>query len=351
MTHPRLRVATAPVLAAMLALSACTPSASEPRIPSPPRTTMPSASTSPTPSPIPTASPTPISTPTPSPSPTPDPADEIAALWQDFTEAHLSRHKSPDVEVDLTRWLSRDIVPSQTIGLDLPTYPTPSTPRPNGEVQTYPRITVNGDTAELTDCMIYRVTGEGVEGREIDDPDNSRNWEATLRRNPRRGWIITDISAAEKTDTNCVPPQLRRQILKAYGEYVEAEEEWWNPPDPDHPALPDFVTQTHLTRLRDEIMPPQIEANAILRNVGTTEDAVVTDIGLSTASIEGCTQNDPRQGLFDADSGGRLDPPIDDDPATNRGYAANLVRGQDGRWRVDATGGWVNIECEIGEPL
>lgn len=352
MTPPRSRL-TAPVLVAMLTLAACTTSASQPRIPDPPATTTPSPTVEPTPTP--TASPTPSPSPapalTPTPSPTPDAAQEIAALWQDFTETHLSRHENPDVEVDLQPWLSSDVVPSRTIGLDLPTYEFPNSPRPTGEVQTYPRVTVDGTTAELTDCMIYRVAGEGPDGIKTDS-DKSRNWDATLKRNPQRGWIITAISTAEKTDTNCVPPQLRRQVLEAYDDYFQAEEQWWNPPDPNHPALPEYVSDTHLTRLRDEIMPPQIEAGAVLRGGGhDTKNAVVTDIGLGKASVEECTRNDPNEGLFVEETGERVAPPIDDDPKTHRVYAANLVQADDGRWLIDGTGGWVNLECEIGEPL
>lgn len=270
-------------------------------------------------------------------------------MWQEFTETHLSRHQNPDAEVDLQPWLSRDVVPSRTIGLDLPTYEFPNSPRPSGEVQTYPRITVDGDTAELTDCMIYRVTGEGPDGTDAGS-DKSRNWEATLKRNPERGWIITAISAAGKSDTNCVPPQLRRRILKAYDEFVHARDRWWNPIDPNHPDLPDYVTATHLARLQNEIMPPQVQANAIGRfDRADTSNARVADVGLSTATVEECTESDPDVGLFDASTGERLIEAIDDDPDTNTFYVTEMVSGDDGHWRVDANGGGLNVPCKIGE--
>jgi hypothetical protein len=100
------------------------------------------------------------------------------------------------------------------------------------EVFAYPSL-VNrtSTTVQITDCALYQPQVVGAVNHILT---------ATAESTPAGTWTITEL---ERTGTGCIPGALARPALQTYEEYDEISGAIWNPPDPDHPALEEYVVE------------------------------------------------------------------------------------------------------------
>jgi len=170
-----------------------------------------------------------------SPTPTPDRAalgNEAAATWEAIHGERLEQVYSNEpvdaeafgdlVSQDAAETLA-DLIEAARVEVAVELVDTEFWP----EVD----LAAAGDEAHISDCIL-------VATRPAAQPDaeptvTSRAWTGVAMAEGD-GWRLEAVRVG---GTDCVPPGLNRELLNAYGLWHEAKNEWWDPPDPDHPTV------------------------------------------------------------------------------------------------------------------
>ena len=280
------------------------------------------------------------STDDPAPDPAAEPAvddDELDTVWTRFVTAWLDQATVADPDPAAFEDLAAD---------------------PDGVVETliaqrgdsrlvttdrelWSRSDILNGTAEVADCTIVEQHPDG-------HPDSlasvTISWEATAVRTDD-GWRIVD---ARQLDLFCIAEELNAQLLDAYRAFREAKDAAWDPPDPDHPDLERTMTGEQLEFIRDLLAEHQREG-IVVRDPAPTDNAVVFEVGIGTATVSDCAEQVSERGAFDLATGNRLDvliPPIRDGQLDLQ--SVELERGDDGNWRVLDQAGTRDTNCEPG---
>lgn len=287
--------------------------------------------------------PTPRPTPTPTPEASEPAADEqVAALWESVHTARLEQvyaQTDPDPSAfdELATRETADFL-VKLVGAargDLPTVMT--------AVEFWPDIKIADDGREATvaDCII-------VSTQSADDPDDGTTsrtqvWTGTVALRDD-GWRLDSIQLGQDS---CVATSLSGQLLDAYRQYHEAWTAAWDPPDPDHPELAATMTGQRLTEIRDLLAKDRDAGVAFRDPHDPMANAVVFDVGVGRATVSDCHEPDPGYGAFDLETGERLDdetPPIQ--PGERHLTSVDLVRADDGKWKVDSAALLTDANCE-----
>ncbi|MDP8927841.1 MAG: hypothetical protein M3O70_04475 [Actinomycetota bacterium] len=270
--------------------------------------------------------------------------EQVAALWEDVHAqrlaqvhaaaepdggafANLATQQASEALLDLIR-AARGDVPTDLVGSEL---------WPNVE------ISAGGDEAAIADCIL-------VATRPASQPDaeptvHSQVWEGSAVATDD-GWLIETISAGAD---NCVPPKLNRQLLDAYRAWHEAKNQWWDPPDPNHPLLDQLMVDPGLSDMR-QLLAEHRSMGIVLRDEHDLDKAVVFELGIGTARISDCFPAHPNNiTAYDQETGERRE---DLSPAPTRGQidqtVADLERTPDGKWKVNGWRSTTNSDCTPG---
>jgi hypothetical protein len=210
------------------------------------------------------------------------------------------------------------------------------------EAELWPTITLDEpEAATIRDCAIVTQHPDG-------QPDSAATitvaWEATARLTDD-GWRIDTV---QPTGLFCIAEELNDQLLDAYRAFRTAKDAAWDPPDPDHPDLERTMTGEQLEFIRDLLAQHQDEG-IVVRDPAPTDNAVVFDVGIGTATVSDCTQQVPERGAFDVETEERLDdliPPVRDGQLDLQ--SVELARGDDGSWKVIDQAGQRDTNCVPG---
>ena len=209
------------------------------------------------------------------------------------------------------------------------------------DFEAWPQIVVDGDTATIADCVLTAQ-------HERDDDSNvvslSTSWEAQATATAD-GWRI---ETAGPRDLFCVAEELNEQLLDAYREYRQALDAAWDPPDPDHPELEQTMTGEQLTFIRGLLEEHQRDG-IVIREPAPTDNAVVWELGIGTATVSDCTEQVPEYGAFDLETDDRLEdliPPVE--PGRLDAQSVDLVRDGSGTWQVVDQAASRDTDCVVG---
>jgi len=267
----------------------------------------------------------------------PDTEDEVGRLWEAFHAAWVEQAALDDPDPAAFDGLVAD--PDATVEqLDAL--------RAGGRLVTtdqelWPSFDIDGDRAEIVDCAI-------VTQHPADQPDSAAtvtvSWEAAATLTDD-GWRIEN---ARPGDLFCIAEELNDQLLDAYRDYREAKDAAWDPPDPEHPDLERTMVGRQLEFIR-ELLTEHQRDGIVIRDPAPTDNAVVFDVGIGTATVSDCTEQVAERGAFDVETGERLDdliPPIRDGQLD--GQSVELERQPDGSWRVAEQAGTRDTDCVPG---
>jgi hypothetical protein len=209
------------------------------------------------------------------------------------------------------------------------------------ETELWPRFTIDGDTAEVSDCAI-------VAQHPANRPDSvatvTVGWEATATATDD-GWRIV---AARPLDLFCIAEELNDQLLDAYRAFREAKNAAWDPPDPDHPDLERTMAGEQLEFIR-ELLAEHKREGIVIRDPAPTENAVVFEVGHGRATVSDCAEQVEGYGAFDLETGDRLDElivPVGEGRLDAQ--SVDLVRHSDGRWKVEDQAASRDTDCVEG---
>ncbi len=267
----------------------------------------------------------------------PDADDEVGRLWEAFHAAWVEQAALDDPDPAAFDGLAAD--PDATIErLDAL--------RAGGRLVTtdqelWPTFDTDDDRAEIVDCAI-------VAQHPADQPDSTAtvtvSWEATATLT-QDGWRIEN---ARPGDLFCIAEELNDQLLDAYRQYREALDEAWDPPDPEHPALERTMAGEQLEFIRELLVDHQRDG-IVVQEPAPTDNAVVFDLGIGTATVSDCTEQVPGYGAFDLETGDRLDnlvAPVE--PGRLDAQSVELARTDTDGWRVIDQDAARDTDCVIG---
>jgi hypothetical protein len=339
--HPRHATHTAlVVLLTLLTAVACTSNTAEVADPDRPETPSESA-TEPTEADTETEAETETDTET-QPEPEPEPGDaledQIGEVWTAFHTAWTDQAPTE----------TPDAAAFDGVALD-PTGAVEQLTAQRGDARTvtteaelWPTITLDGpETATITDCVIVTQHPDG-------QPDSVATvtiaWQATATATDD-GWRI---DSAQPTGLFCIAEELNQQLLDAYEGWLEAHEEWSDPPDPEHPLLAQTMAEPGLTDMRS-FLADELDQGVVSR-FPHDPNGVVTDIEIAAARVTDCYEAPDDYGVFDLQTGERRPDLV---PAPEPGQLnrtiADLERDNDGDWKVVGWRWEERNDCEPGE--
>lgn len=158
-----------------------------------------------------------------------------------------------------------------------------------------------------------------------------------------RGWVVEAIWIP--SGDGCVPREMADAAIGGYEAYYRAREDFWDPPDPDHPLISEVLAEpqkSFIVGLLDEH-----EARGVaLRGQPTTHPEVIEVRSATELVILSCLEPDPDYGLYDLQTGVRLP---DEQPvrAGQRDLESGVIVLEDDLWKVSDLQGQVDFECEF----
>jgi hypothetical protein len=206
----------------------------------------------------------------------------------------------------------------------------------------WPTITLDGpEAATISDCAIVTQHPDG-------QPDSAATitvaWEATATATAD-GWRI---DTAQPTGLFCIAEELNDQLLDAYERWLEAHQEWSDPPDPQHPLLAQTMAEPGLADMRSFLTDELAEG--VVSRFPHDPNGAVTDIGIATARVSDCYEAQDDYGVFDLETGERRSDLVPaPDPGQRNRTIADLERGADGDWKVVGWRWEERNDCEPGE--
>jgi hypothetical protein len=201
-------------------------------------------------------------------------------------------------------------------------------------VANHPKVTDSGpDRATVEDCVLLAPSFT----------DTAGVWyQADLSRTSE-GWIVEAIRIT--TTGGCVPGKTADAAIAAYQSYYEAEAVFWDPPDPGSPLLDDVLAEPQRSYIV-ELLGHHAAQGMALRGQPTVHPEVIEVRSPTELVILSCLEPDPGYGLYNLDSGERLDdvPPVAEG---QRDLQSAVMVFEDGRWKASDLQGQVDFACEF----
>ncbi|MCH8899434.1 MAG: hypothetical protein IH942_02935 [Acidobacteria bacterium] len=298
-----------PLAALALFAAACGPASSEPVTPTLDSTTATSAPTS-----------------TTLPAPRPHVVEELwiqvwaAATELDATVASLADVATPEVAAAMIAAVQGDDGVQRT----LIHFPVIGDPVPDGSVEVNDCLTIDPRLPETTGDFWYR-------GSAAFDGDGT----------PR-------FASLKEMSHGCVPAELATPAIAAYEDYWDAQMEFLNPVDADHPRLFETTTGDLLAEFLRTL--PPLEAEGIeVRGRPETHPWILSYNSPTEILIADCQLVHPEDGAYVIATGERRDdliPPIVDGQRDQLRASVWFV---DGRWKVGAVSGELDFGCEFDD--
>lgn len=277
--------------------------------------------------------------------PAPSQSEQVAALWEDYHAAYLQQLGAEQIDPTAFEGLALDPdavaaqMASERDALDNRLVTV--------EVEHWPqaRIVSDGREAEVTDCVVASQY-PASRGEEATATASSL-WQASIVR-VEDGWRVQSATAQGHL---CIAEELNAELLDAYQQWTEARKQWFDPPDPDHALLEQLMAEPGLTAMREHLA--ELDAQDLVGRDERTDlsNAVVTELGVSTATITDCYPAE-LGGLdaYDRETGeerGDLNP--ETEPGSHSFVTVDLVRTGQGPWKATGWNFGRNSQCEPGD--
>ncbi len=212
-----------------------------------------------------------------------------------------------------------------------------------GPILSQPKFTSSSvATAAVVDCAILPTPA-------FDGPQSSVAIEAELTLK-EFGWMVTSLNQVALA--GCISEVMAGDVLDGYWQFWNAVPGYWDPPDPSSPAIAETTTGRH-TDLTVQRLEQFVEDRKVFTLGVAAAPEIIAVHSATEVTILDCQMLDPAHGVFDADTGQRLD----DIPPVNGGDREGVVATMqldDGIWKV----GWIEtgarnecIEAPSGQAL
>jgi hypothetical protein len=239
------------------------------------------------------------------PDDTVEPTDEeaIAAVYGAFLGALAAAMEVGDPDLTELTELAEDagLVSAQAMVVSL----TEAGRVARGEfVPSFESIEVDDGSANVEDC--YRaelVEYDATTDEQVADRGGAR-YEATARLG-RDGdaWLVTEFAQGDV----CAPAEIAAEVRDRYLAFWDAVWSAADPPDPGHPGLAETAAGAHLEGLQAQLT--QLRDEGQVRRGRGTENPVVTYVTDhdTEAFVSDCVEENPEGGVYDAQSGERIE--------------------------------------------
>ena len=262
-----------------------------------------------------------------------DPSGEVLAAWDAFWEGWATVRASDDL----------DRAPLEAVA-------DPGVV--DGAVALFERQRESGSGAVETEVVTHaKVTGLGRGEAVVEDcvllapsfTDSLGVWYEADLQDSESGWMVAELRIV--AGGGCVPTEMAADAIAGYEAYYDAEAEFWDPPDPDHPLIDEVLAEPQQAFILGLLGEHEARGVA-LRGQPTTHPEVIEVRSSTELVILSCLEPDPDYGIYDLETGERLP----DEPATRDGQrdlqSAVMVL-ENSRWKVSDLQGQVDFACEF----
>jgi len=264
----------------------------------------------------------------------PDPLEEdLLAAWDAFWQAWSAVRASETLDPALLQQVADPDVVEGVIALFERQRESGLGPMET-DVATHAKVTTNGpDEAAVEDCVL--VSPSFTESTGV--------WYLAQLRSSGQGWVVTDLRVPAAG--GCVPGEIAEAAIAAYEAFYDGWAEFWDPADPDHPLLDAVLADPQRTLIVD-LLGEHEARGAALRGRPATYPEVIEVRSPTELVILSCLEPDPAYGLYDLDTGVRLDDvPVVREGQRNLESAVMVLEG--GQWKVSDLQGQVDFACEF----
>lgn len=275
----------------------------------------------------------------------PTAAEEVSSLWQALHTARLEQVYG-DAEADGSAFAELATGEAAATLVDLVRLSRGELPTTMTGVEFWPDVDIagNGTEATVADCILV-ATRPQAQPDDAETTVRSQVWTGTAERTGDR-WRLARI---EIHQDNCVSSELSRQVLESYGAWHEASNDWWDPPDPEHPLLHQRMVDPGLSDMR-ELLAEHRSMGIAIRDAHDLENAVVVDVGIGRARISDCFPASEAAAAYDLETGQRR---ADLSPHPSPGQVDHIIvdvqqTSNDG-WKVEGWRSESGSDCTPGE--
>lgn len=195
-----------------------------------------------------------------------------------------------------------------------------------GPILSQPKLTSSSvATAAVVDCAILPAPA-------FDGPQSSVAIEAELTLK-EYGWAVTSLSQVALA--GCVSEEMADDVLSGYWQFWNAVPGYWDPPDPASPAIGETTTGRH-TDLTVQRLEQFVEEGKIFTLGVAAAPEIIAVHSATEVTILDCQTLDSAHGVFDTDSGQRLDDILPVNSGDREGVLATMQLDGD-VWKV----GWI----------
>lgn len=264
---------------------------------------------------------------------TPDASGEVLAAWGTFWEVWAAVRASDDLDrAPLDAVADAGVV--------------------DGVVALFERQRESGLGAVVTEVVTHASVMEvGSVEAVVEDcvllspsfTDNAGVWYEADLRDSGSGWIVADLRI--RAGGGCVPEQLAADAIAGYKAYYDAADEFWDPPDPDHPLISEVMAQPRLGNVIDLL--EEHEARGVAFRSSPVPHPEVVEVRSPTELvILDCYEPDLTDGLYDLTTGERLpdEPPVREG---QRNLRSAVMVFENGKWKSSDFQGQVDFACEF----
>ncbi|MBW3662712.1 MAG: hypothetical protein KY469_06405 [Actinobacteria bacterium] len=239
---------------------------------------------------------------TATPSPSPEPTSEVEAAYRAYLDATVEAMSTGDPDSPGLRDLARDraLTAAQARVANLTSQGRIAR---GAFVPAIQSLEVDDDSARLLDC--YRadiVEYDRDSSEEVADRDGVRFAASAELRKQEGDWVVVDFAE----DDFCVPEDLAADIESSYLAFWDAVETASRPPDPDHPALAATAGGEQLEGLRQRLAEFRDEGYEVRGHNTPNPLAVQITSDDTVALVRDCRELDPEAGVYDAETGERI---------------------------------------------
>ncbi len=172
---------------------------------------------------------------------------------------------------------------------------------------------------------------------------NATIWYSGTVRATDGRWKVESLTLT--SEIGCVPSALADAAIDGYENYWDARAEFWDPANPDHPLVRETLTSGQLD-LIETLLADHAERGLALRGRAEDHPEVIEVRSPSEIAILDCMSQDAERGLFDVETGDRLDdvPPVDEGQLDLTSAVMIL---EDGVWKVSDIQGQADVSCDM----
>ena len=211
------------------------------------------------------------------------------------------------------------------------------------EVRVAPQIlNLTPNTAILEDCVLLfpwfnQITGMNMQAELTKQQPTAAESAAGLEGS----WLITRLEMRDFI--GCVPAATAREVLTVYQQYWATRSAFFDPPNPESAALNRFLANPQLDFTRRQLEENQARG-AALRGTPQTLPGITGFLNLNRLVIVDCQTPNPDFGLYDLDTGQRLDN-IAPTRSGQRDLRETVMVFEGNRWKISEIRGDTDSNC------